>query len=218
MLTKRKVDEEPALVLQPFRPTVINKTGDLSTEIAKFLFFRRRSKDLSLISLPINLENMGKIIALANQKGGVGKTTTTINLAASLATLEKKVLVIDADPQANASSGLGVDIKQSECTIYECIIDRANVQDAILDTEIDSLKIISSHINLVGAEIEMLNLPNREKILKEVLTPLKKEYDYILIDCSPSLGLITINALTAADSVIIPVQAEYFALEVSASC
>lgn len=106
-----------------------------------------------------------------------------------------------------------MDIKQSECTIYECIIDRANVQDAILDTEIDSLKVISSHINLVGAEIEMLNLPNREKILKEVLTPLKKEYDYILIDCSPSLGLITINALTAADSVIIPVQAEYFALE-----
>lgn len=148
-----------------------------------------------------------------DQKGGVGKTTTTINLAASLATLEKKVLVVDADPQANASSGLGVDIKQSECTIYECIIDRANVQDAILDTEIDSLKVISSHINLVGAEIEMLNLPNREKILKEVLTPLKKEYDYILIDCSPSLGLITINALTAADSVIIPVQAEYFALE-----
>ena len=122
-------------------------------------------------------------------------------------------MCIRDSPQANASSGLGVDIKQSECTIYECIIDRANVQDAIHDTEIDSLKVISSHINLVGAEIEMLNLKNREKILKEVLTPLKEEYDYILIDCSPSLGLITVNALTAADSVIIPVQAEYFALE-----
>ena len=154
-----------------------------------------------------------KTIAICNQKGGTGKTTTTVNLGVGLARLGKKVLLVDADPQANASSGLGVDIKQSECTIYECIIDRADVREALHDTEIDTLKVISSHINLVGAEIEMLNLKNREKILKEVLAPLKNEFDYILIDCSPSLGLITVNALTAADSVIIPVQAEYFALE-----
>ena len=156
---------------------------------------------------------MGKIIALANQKGGVGKTTTTINLAASLATLEKKVLVIDADPQANASSGLGVDIKEVETSIYECLINQVDIREAIYTTDIEGLDVVPSHIDLVGAEIEMLNLPAREKVMKKVLATVADDYDYILIDCSPSLGLITINSLTAANSVIIPVQCEYFALE-----
>ncbi len=156
---------------------------------------------------------MGKIISLANQKGGVGKTTTAINLAASLATLGKKVLIVDADPQANASSGLGINIRTLETTIYECLIDEVPIQKAIHPTDVKNLDIIPSHIDLVGAEIEMLNLENREKVMQRLLSPLKTTYDYILIDCSPSLGLITVNALTASDSVIIPVQCEYFALE-----
>ncbi|HHT61494.1 MAG TPA: AAA family ATPase [Paludibacteraceae bacterium] len=156
---------------------------------------------------------MGKIIAIANQKGGVGKTTTSINLAASLAHFGKKVLLVDADPQANASSGLGIDVKNMSKTIYECLIDNVAAKDAILETSIKNLYVMPSHIDLVGAEIEMLNLENREKVMSNLLAPMKEHYDFILIDCSPSLGLITVNALTAADSVIIPVQSEYFALE-----
>ena len=157
---------------------------------------------------------MGKIIAIANQKGGVGKTTTAINLAASLAVLEMNVLVIDADPQANTTSGLNFDPENEEHrTLYEILIGKIPATDALIQTELPKLHMIPSHINLVGAEIELLETPDRESILKKALAPIKDQYDYIIIDCSPSLGLMTINCLTAADSVIIPVQPEFFALE-----
>lgn len=156
---------------------------------------------------------MGKIIAIANQKGGVGKTTTTINLAASLATQGKKVLIIDADPQANATSGYGIDPRSMQASIYECLVDDYPLDGSQVPTCIAGLDLIGSRIDLAGAEIELINKPDRENVLRRLLEPVKDKYDFMLIDCSPSLGLITVNALTAADSVIIPVQAEYFALE-----
>ena len=156
---------------------------------------------------------MGKIIAVANQKGGVGKTTTAINLAASLAALEYKTLLVDADSQANATSGVGFDSKDISKSIYECMVDGVPVEEVIMPTTIDFLYLIPSNIDLVGAEVEMINLPNREEKMREALKAQADKFDFIIIDCSPSLGLITVNSLTAANSVIIPVQCEYFALE-----
>jgi chromosome partitioning protein len=156
---------------------------------------------------------MGKIIAIANQKGGVGKTTTAINMAACLGVLEKKVLLVDADPQANATSGVGIDTGTIEKSIYDCLVDNVAPRQVILKTETPNLDLIPSHIDLVGAEIEMIDLPDREHTMKKKLDQIRDDYDFVIIDCLPSLGLITVNSLVAADSVIIPVQCEYFALE-----
>jgi len=156
---------------------------------------------------------MGKIIAIANQKGGVGKTTTTVNLAASLGVLEKKVLLIDADPQANATSGLGVDVDNVESGTYQLLEHRKKAEETIVTTNSPNVDLIPSHIDLVAIEIELVDKDNREYMMKEALNSIKDSYDYILIDCAPSLGLLTLNALTAADSVMIPIQCEYYALE-----
>ncbi len=156
---------------------------------------------------------MARIIGIANQKGGVGKTTTAINLAASLAVLEFRTLLVDADPQANSTTGVGFDLQNITKSLYDCMIGQAAARDVVLKTAIPHLDLIPSHIDLYGAEIEMINYRNREGVLKKVLEPLVEEYDFIIIDCSPSLGLITVNALVASDSVAIPVQTEFFALE-----
>jgi chromosome partitioning protein len=156
---------------------------------------------------------MGKIISIANQKGGVGKTTTAINLACSLAVLDYKTLLIDCDPQANATTGNGFDLRNVQLSVYDCLVNDTNIRQVILETETPNLHLLPSDLDLVGAEIELINHPNRERKLAQVLEEIRNEYQFIIIDCSPSLGLITVNALTASDSVIIPVQCEYFALE-----